>query len=293
MRRAFALLLCLVLAAPASAAVLRLKDGSSVRGTVVSTTAREVVIHTEAGDRAFPLDKIARIDYVEEEAPAAAPVATPPSTSLSYQDDSWQTFTVLLGLGVPINDIDYSGTGGGKGANGGVGPSVGLQYLADVGPSTALGGQLEYLRRSASDSPGGLPRSITDAQGDTLLFLADAKVYLRRKAAVRPYLLGGVGGHWTSTVIDAQPHAGFIWSDTRTDEPRRLADDSSWGPAATARVGVDFMVRDPGFMAVEAGWTGLGNVAFEPTVAGADVGLTGQRRFLSVITFAIRWGWRF
>lgn len=85
------------------------------------------------------------------------------------------------------------------------------------------------------------------------------------------------------------------WADTGTHETRRLIDDASWTPAASARLGVDLDVDAlaPGVVTLEAGWTGLASARYGATPQGQKLGLGGISGPLNVVTFTARYGWRF
>jgi hypothetical protein len=110
---------------------------------------------------------------------------------------------------------------------------------------------------------------------------------------VRPYLLAGVGFNRTSTFIEAQPQPGFQWNDTESDETRTLVNESHWGIAETARVGIDFIQFSPSFFSFEIGWTGISNGSYGATQSGKDLGLNSVTGNLSYLNIAGRWGWRF
>jgi opacity protein-like surface antigen len=290
----------------AQAAVVYLKDGSQVRGTIVGGTARELQVHTPDGTLTIATDRIQRIDYAET-APAAAPAPTPtpsaPLTStvepLSYArrpaepDPTRQYFSMALGVAAPLSRVDFGSTGGGTDANGGAGVLLGGQYLADVAPRLGLGMNFEYFHRGATGSQSLLPAATTDVNGNTMLLLATMKYSFTDRGLVRPYVMGGVGGNYTSTVIDATPNPGFGWDDTDTWETRTLVDDAHWGFASTARFGVDFSVADPTIFSLELGWTRLANATYAATPRGREVGLESVNGNQNVLAFAARWGWRF
>src|SRR4051812_29443907 len=65
-------------AASAHAAVVYLKDGGTLRGTIVSATAGDVQLHTDQGAVTISTDRIQRIDYNDDGPQAPAPSETPP-----------------------------------------------------------------------------------------------------------------------------------------------------------------------------------------------------------------------
>jgi len=106
------LFLCLgILSAPAAAAVVYLKDGSQVRGTIVSATARTVRLHTVNGDLNIQAADIRRVDYAEDE-PQVVPTASGPADPIEPRhegrrrvnpdDDSSGRQLFSIGFGVAI-----------------------------------------------------------------------------------------------------------------------------------------------------------------------------------------------
>lgn len=303
MKKLFLIILLGILAAPVSAAVVYLKDGSQVRGTIVSATARSVRLHTDNGDLDIQASQIRRVDYAEDEpqvvptvreAPEPVVVRRRPSREEATAEEGGdQMFSIGFGFASPVSRVDFSSTGGGTGDNGDTGLLLGGQYSYFLSPRLATGFDVEYLNRSRTGSQSLLPNSNTDVFGNTLLMLATARYSLTNHGTARPYILAGIGPNRTSTVVEATPDDGFGWSDTSTSETRTLVDDSHWGLAGTARFGIDFMLADPALFSLEIGWTGISNSSYGATRAGKDLGLDNVSGNLSFMTVAARWGWRF
>ena len=152
---------------------------------------------------------------------------------------------------------------------------------------------LEYFGRSDAPSQSLLPLADSNVSGGSLATMAVLRYTLIPKGAVRPYLLAGVGPHRTSTVVESRPLVGFVWPDTGTDEERAIIDDSHWGVATTARLGLDFELMSPAIFSFEIGWTGLSGRTAESTAAGKAVDVLGASGDLNVLTIGGRWGWRF
>lgn len=303
MRKSILLLALIVaLATPSSAAIIYLKDGSRVRGTVVSATARDLRVHTDNGTLTIDVEKISRVDYTETAAPEGGPPSEP-STPVRRarmdaaperaREDLRQMFSINLGFANPLSRVDFSSTGGGTGDNGDTGFVLGTQYHYFTSPRLGVGMNLEYVNRSRNSSQSLLPSANTDVHGSSLLLLGTLRYSLSTRGTVRPYLLAGLGTNRTSTIAEATPNAGFAWSDTSTNETRTLVDDSRWGLATTARFGLDFMLADPASFSLEFGWTGISNSDYTATVAGKDLGLEKVKGDLDLLTVAARWGWRF
>lgn len=83
-----------------SAEVLRLKDGSSLNGKVVSQKGGAVTFKTDIGTITVPESKIASIDFGAAATPAPSPAATkPPATATAVKRwDGWYYATLPLGL---------------------------------------------------------------------------------------------------------------------------------------------------------------------------------------------------
>jgi opacity protein-like surface antigen len=296
-----------IAASSAAAAVVYLKGGGSLQGTVVKSDARQVVLDTSQGRVGIDASRVQRIDESGAPSPRApSPPAAPavrsePAAARKSADlfePRNQSLSLDLGLAAPLSSIDFSGISfggvpGGQANNGDVGARIGLQYLYFPSPRAGWGGEVAYVGRSATDSPGLMPNAFSHVSGDSLVLLGDLKYSLRADGDVRPYLLLGAGAHYTSTTVDVRPNPGFVWSDTLTDEGRRLVDGSSWGPALSVRLGLDFMFAEPSVFGLEAGWTGLLNAAYRATSQGQASGLSGASPMLNFFTLSGRWGWSF
>jgi hypothetical protein len=289
------------------AAVVHLKDGSQLRGTVVSATARDVQLHTEHGVLKIDAEKILRIDYAETGAPSVAPAATPPPAetppvpshdraSYNVQVDPGpmnQSFWFDLGMISPLSRLDPAGTGGIPARNGGTGFRLGGDYLYSLSPQLATGLGFHYFHRGTVDDFGLIPTGQATITGDTIMPLALLKYTFTRRGAARPFVLAGLGANHTSTEVDAQPLEGFAWSDTGTWENRRLVDDSKWGLASRAAVGIDFHHADLSVIGFQIGWMGIHNRRYQGTLAGKDLGLDSVKGDLNALDVSLRWGWKF
>ncbi|MBV9080378.1 MAG: hypothetical protein JO102_04580, partial [Elusimicrobia bacterium] len=80
LRKPLALVVAVFLAAAASAdaAVVYLKDGGQIRGTVVGATTQDLQLYTPDGTLKIATDRILRVDY-NDNAPTA-PATSAPST---------------------------------------------------------------------------------------------------------------------------------------------------------------------------------------------------------------------
>ena len=306
MRRVFLALLFAQVATTARATIVYLKEGGALTGALVSATAAEVVLDTSQGRVRIDMARVRNIDATTA-APAAPPSAPAPTGDV-YQPEQVQrgaadealfepraqVLSIDLGLASPMSSIGFSGTaGGGKTGNGDVGPAIGFQYLYFSSPRIGWGLEFHNYDRAAASSTNPLPSADSRVFGDTVLLLGVVKISLTERGAVRPFILLGAGAHRTTTVIDSRPFAGYAWSDTGTDEPRRLIDGSAVGPAASVRLGLDFGFADPTVFGLEAGWTGLASARYGATDQGQALGITGAAAPLNYFTFAGRWGFSF
>jgi len=301
LKTALWLALAVLLAAPLSAATIYLKDGTQVRGTVVSATANYVTVHTQDGaTRRITSDKIARIDYAETPAPPPpSPAAAPPAPSEWRRlqqtgfESTKQQVDIGLGFAAPLGSIDFGSIGGGQGSNGDIGILVDGRYLYYRTPQLAFGAGIDFLHRSATDSTSLIQSADTNVWGNTVLLQALARYLFVDHGTTRPYIQAGLGPEHTSTFIDATPSPGFAWSDTNTAESRRLVDEGHWGLGGSVAVGLDFEFTAPSVFSLELGWTGVSSAKYAATPAGQALGLTDVSGGVSYITVAARWGWRF
>ena len=128
------LFLFIGLTASANAAIVHLKDGTQVNGTIVSATANNVQVFSDGKTIDLASDKIERIDY--DPAPPPPPTGTrryprrslPPREPVDF-NDMRQMFSFNLGLDAPLSRVDFSSVGGGSADNGDAGILIGGQYL--------------------------------------------------------------------------------------------------------------------------------------------------------------------
>lgn len=291
--------LLLAAASASNAAIVRLKDGGRVEGTVLSATPQEVTIQTPGGARRIDAGAIQSIEYetapssFETRATGTGVVVGSGEPLPSHHDDK-NLLSFALGMSAPLSDVNFGSIGGGSASNGDLGALIGIRYLRALNGSLAAGADFEYIHRGGTRSPGLLPRADASVYGDNLMFMGLLRWHLIARGAVRPYLLGGAGVSRSSTRIDAAPNPGFAWTDTNTDEARRLIDGTAWAPAGTVRLGVDFdwEFAEPAVFGLEAGWTGVGDRRYAATASGRDLGLTSVEGRLSLFVLAARWSLR-
>lgn len=319
MRRFLMVLALVALAGAAQAATVYLKDGSAIKGTVVSATARDIQLYTPDGTLRISVDRISKIDYAGTEEPQAAPAPAPapepeaqpaPQPRRVYRypppqrvfrvepevtpfEDQQQEFSFDLGLNIPYGRISERSVGGGTSDVGDTGFLGGLTYLYRTSPRVAWGAGFEYAGRSAADTGSLFPGYVSSAYGDTLLLMGYFKYTLSNHGMVRPYIMPGIGAAYTSLFVDARPDFGFGWPDTATDETRRLIDQDRWTGAAQVKLGIDFYFNEPYFACLEVGWTGVPSATYAATADGENIGAASVSSGINSLTIAGRWGWRF
>ncbi len=197
-----------------------------------------------------------------------------------------------FGLAQPVSKVHFGAVGGGAADNGDLGVRLGARYLQSLTPRLGAGVEADYVNRSGTFSTRLFPAADASVRGDAWLLLALLRCSFPARGKARPFILLGAGGAWNKTTIDVKPS---VWADTGTRETRRLIDDSAWTPAASARLGVDLDLdaAAPGFMTLEAGWTGLARAGYDATPRGQALGLDGVRAPLSFVSFSARYGLRF
>jgi hypothetical protein len=298
MRTMLAALLLAACAVRAGAAVVTLKDGSTLRGKVTGQTLDGLELSTPDGNLHIGTDRILRIDYSDVPAP---PPSVPPGLPMggepapAFPGPGWRRHLLSLGFGlvVPLGSrVDFHSIGGGSADNGDLGAQFGFQYLYYLSPRLGAGLDVDYFDRSGTISENLFPAATSSVGGDTVVMLGIVRYSFIDSGKVRPFVLVGAGGARNSETIDVRPS---IWADTGTHETRRLVDDSAWVPAATGRVGLDIPVDpvDCGVITVEAGWTGLDSARYAATSRGAAQGISGVSGPLNILTFSARYGWRF
>ncbi len=294
-----ALVFAAVLAVPAGAAVVYLKGGGQLEGQILRRTPSYVEVRTAGGPVRIPSAKIARIEYpsaapAAPPGPAQPPVAPPDLSAHALRPAGpRQQFSIDFGLAAPVSRIDFSDIGGGTGNDGDVGPLIGFQYLYSLDPHWAAGIDFNYFHRATTDSYGLLPNSDSNVAGNDVVALALVKFDFLPQDRVQPYAAAGVGIARNSMTVDATPNPGFAWSDTGTDEPRRLVDGSAWAAAYSLRAGLDFLTYWSTVLSFELGWTHVASATYDATSSGRALGLGGVSAGVDAITVAGRWGWRF
>jgi opacity protein-like surface antigen len=311
MRFPIALSLALLLPLTADAAVVIMKDGSRLRGDVLGGDSTGINLRLPDGNTMHVLNE--RIERIETEPQPAAPQApaqaypegaAPPPPP--YSRGGWrrvavqerpfgkgsQELTGVLGIAIPVSDIDFNGIGGSSVSNGTVGPLVGIQYIYQLSDQFGLGPEFDYFHRAGHHSNDLVPLAESEVSGDSFLLMAVARWLFTTTGYARPYVSAGIGAHHSTTFVDAFPQAGFVWSDTGTNETRRLVDGGVWSAAASLRFGVDLISHDT-VTAFEVGWSRLGSGTYPATAAGRFLGLNDVERHIDAVMVNFRLGGRF
>lgn len=200
--------------------------------------------------------------------------------------------SIAVGLAQPVSRVHLGVPGGGSADNGDLGAHFGAQYVHFVSPCLGAGLDVDYVSRGGTLSTRLYPSADARVAGDSWVMLGVLRWTLRDRGTARPFVLVGAGGAWNKTTVDVRPSS---WPDTANHETRRLVDDSAWVPAASARLGLDLRPDGaaPGFVTLEAGWTGLGSAGYAATPRGEARGVSGASGTLHILTFTARYGWRF
>lgn len=200
--------------------------------------------------------------------------------------------SIAVGLAQPVSRIRLGVSGGGSADNGDLGAHLGAQYVRFLTPRFGAGLDVDYVSRSGTVSTRLYPSADASVAGDTWVMLGILRWTLRDRGTARPFVLVGAGGAWNKTTVDVRPSS---WPDTTNHETRRLVDDSAWSPAAAARLGLDIRpdAAAPGFVTVEAGWTGVASAGYAASPRGEARGVSGATGPLHILTFTARYGWRF
>ena len=289
-------LLLAALALPAYGAVVYLKDGSQVRGTVVGATALDLTLSIREGSLTISVDQIERVDYSEASGtpppPSAPPLPVePPSDPVSAPEEDYrQLISPAFGFDAPVSNVHIAGGSLPNGYSGGL---TGVQYLFFPTKRFGAGIDFTYFNRAPTDSQGFLPNTVARVSGDTTLLMAVVRYELKDTGHVRPFILAGAGGGYNTLAIDARPVLGAVWSDTGTGEYRRVVDGGAWVPAATFRAGLDFVFFRRMLITGEVGWTGMPGAHYAATTQGQALGLGNATGPLNALVFGARWGWRF
>ena len=294
MRTILAALLLAACAIRAGAAVVTLKDGSTLRGKVTGQTADGVELATPDGTLHIGTDRILRIDYAEAPAlPPDLPMGEAPAPPAETPRERRQLFSLGFGLIQPAGNVNFHSIGGGEAANGDLGSQFSAQYFYFLTPRLGAGLDLDYFDRTGTVSERLFPAASSSVSGDTWLMLGTLRYSLTDGGKARPFILLGAGGARNSETVDVRPSGN--WANTGTRETRRLIDDNAWTPAASVRLGVDvaFEAIRPGIFTFEAGWTGLASARYAATPQGQTQGLGSLSGPLNIISFTARYGWRF
>ncbi len=155
---------CAVLSASgaAQAAVVYLKQGGHLEGTLLSSTGGALVIETAQGRVSVDLSRVKNVDYGRAPVPAPSDLPAPQALPAGSQ-----MLSLDFGLAAPLNDVRLSGTAGGASVNdGATGPAFGLQYLYYASSRLGWGVEFDYFNRNDADSANLLPSEPSASNGE-------------------------------------------------------------------------------------------------------------------------------
>lgn len=196
-----------------------------------------------------------------------------------------------VGAALPFSDVSVSG--GGSAKNGKTGPRLGLRYLYALRPALSAGAELGLEVRGTKSAPGLIANGDSEVGGTSFVALGVVRWMFKPESARRPYIIAGVGLHSGSTMIRTKPRAGFVWTDTGTNEQRELVNGTGTGFAAALRAGIELSSRGPGFFSLEGGLSHLGSAKYGATAAGRTAGLDGLKGSITNMTVTGRFGFKF
>ena len=126
----------------------------------------------------------------------------------------------------------------GKAAVGGAtssGSAYGVRYLHSTTPFLAWGVDADFLRPKDKTTDSLISNMRATTSVDSAALFGVARVGPTEEV-LRPYFLLGLGIHFTSIRLEAQPKDGFAWVDTGTGERRKLIESGGRGAASTIGV---------------------------------------------------------
>jgi hypothetical protein len=211
--------------------------------------------------------------------------------------DGRQEVSIELGAFRPTARFGLNGVTGDKGERfGGTGFLFVFDYLHALTPFLSAGLEGLYINRGTYELKNlafsaQFPGTSTQVHGHTKALLATIR--LRRSGTgIRPYLLGGIGGHATHMDVFMQARPGFIWGAGFGQEINVVQSDAS-GLIGVLRAGIERAFPDGGSVGIEAGWVGIPAQRYSRTEIGRiflpnDVVSRGDG-----LTIAAKFGYRF
>lgn len=198
----------------------------------------------------------------------------------ALMEQSSHVLNIGMGGGVPLMDIDLAPVGGGRERFGSSGVAGGAQYIYQATPAIGLGLDIAGVR--FADREHLLPQSVAASGGSLLTVEGLARFLLLPEKRLSPFILGGAGMNHFNANLEARPAAGFVWSDTRTSEIRRIIDKTSLGYALSLGGGLEGRIGETGLLGIEGRWS----------YASIDRNTYGTKAALATTLFA-RLGWVF
>jgi opacity protein-like surface antigen len=260
-----------ILAAPAAAEIVYLKDGSRLTGQMTAADSEGITLQTPDGSL---LIKRSRIDHIDYDNPAAATLGReiPPVEAEERVRRNELSFS--LGPAYPLSANQFNQIAG-------AGTVVSFTYLREVDPLFALGldySGMAFGQKTLVASPGLTSNTLATAGALSLI----GQITPWPDGSLVPFGVLGIGlGSYTEKV-NTTPNPGYVWGDTGTTETRTTLDASSSGFALQAGIGVQRNFTKAFFTAVEADWH---YISIDKNVFGASS--------IEAVTIEGRLGWRY
>lgn len=211
--------------------------------------------------------------------------------------DRRQELSIELGAFRPTARFGIDGVTGSKGERFG---STGFLFLVDYfhAVTSVLSAGIEglYINRGTYEVKNLpfsslFPGASTQVRGNTRAALATLR--LRSPGnGIRPYLLGGIGGHVTTMDIYMRSPPGTFWGGNFGQEIH-VVQGSASGIIGVMRAGIERAFPDGGTLGIEAGWVGIPAERYLRTAVGRtmlpnDVVSRGDG-----LSIAAKFGYRF
>lgn len=147
-----------------------------------------------------------------------------------------------------------------------------LEYAHPVYKRLSLGGEFSLMPRGETGAGSLLGPAIDlRVSGETMAFLALARVDAYKGERFTAYAAGGLGMASVSRRAVAKPINGATWTATGTRDERAIVDSSAWVPAWALRGGFDARVGDRYLLGLELGYFGTSDATHGPTAEGKAV----------------------
>lgn len=166
---------------------------------------------------------------------------------------------------------------------------LGFEHSLQLNDRLALGYEIAVLVRHGEKSTRLINNVITTASGDTTTLMLMGKYGVGR--VFKPYIGGGVGAGFYRLLLKGKTADGSPWAATGTTDERTLIESRQVSMGATARAGVDFVVKKGVLLGFEAGYYKFGKITHDLTPAGAAV--LGGNRSMDITPIGVTMSGRF